>query len=95
MQECKGLVVGGPLDGTMLTYSANLYRHHILKDVEPILQNYDFASTPEPIADTTFPYIFVTRYWTPYNPRKGVPSLADILDDLDRGYTAAKQKERD
>lgn len=83
----RGLVIGGELAGQYMEHDANMLR--IPKHGEIITRSDGTRAAYQPhLYDS---YIFVTRYWWPYDVRKGIPSLTEILDTLDRSYVQRHQ----
>ncbi len=83
MLTYRGLVVGGPLDGSYVEHTSNMYRHPT-PDGEVIYRGDGSVAAHQP--NLFFPYIFCTRYWVPYDERKGVQPITEVLDILDKVY---------
>lgn len=87
----RGLCIGGPLDGEYAECERNMLR--IPQDGE-IVTLADGSRAPyQP--NLSFNYVYVARYWWPYDARSGIPGLTTILDRIDRSYAEARMKNVD
>lgn len=87
MSYYEGLVVGGPLAGQRLKSDKNLYYHKL--EGEPVTKADGSLAAYQP--HLSFRYIFVSRYWFPYQGTS-IVSLSEILDVLDEAYVAAMKE---
>jgi hypothetical protein len=88
MPSYSGLVVGGPLDGQYVEHTSNMYR--LPQEGETIYRADGTEAHYQP--NKWFTYLFISRYWVPYDVKKGARSLNSILDEMDALYAATKGK---
>lgn len=90
----KGLCIGGPLDGEYAEHASNMLK--VPQTGETVYRADGTQAAYQP--NLWYRYVFVTRYWMPYDERSGVRAITHALDILDRSYAktaAAKKHERD
>ena len=85
----SGLIIGGPFDGKMLEHRDNMYRHPKQPGSYKVQLKADGTpSVYQP--DSYVEYIYVGRYWLPYNIRDGVPSILVALEILEQEYRSKR-----
>lgn len=90
----KGLVIGGELDGQILEHHDNMYRIEREPGTWKVL--YRPNGTPSLMQPHKYiQYLFVSRYWLPYDTREGARPITDALETLERVYIEAKQRKAD
>lgn len=83
----RGLCVGGPLDGEYAEHASNMLR---IPQVGEVLYRAD--GTPAAYQPNLFySYVFVSRYWIPYDIRQGVRPITDVLEILERCYILSRR----
>jgi hypothetical protein len=87
-EVCKGLVVGGPLDGQIKEHTSNLML--VPCEGETVYRADGTEAAYQP--NKTFRYVFVGRYWTPYNGGS-VPAITVPLEVLEAYYMKGKENE--
>lgn len=83
-----GLAIGGPLDGQYVTSQSNVLRIPNPHGEVLLLPDGSRAGHQPHLFHT---YIFVTRYWWPYENGKPIPGLTTVLEHLERSYHSVRQ----
>jgi hypothetical protein len=87
--KLRGLCVGGILDGQYITHDSNMLRIPN-KNWTPRLREDGSEAGYQP--DKYHTYVFVTRYWWPYEHGKAIPGLTTILEKLEESYHACHKE---
>jgi hypothetical protein len=79
----RGLCVGGPLDGEYAEHTSNMMR---IPQLGEVMYRADRVTPAEYQPNLFYSYVFVSRYWIPYDIRQGVRPITDVLEILERCY---------
>jgi hypothetical protein len=84
MARYKGLAIGGPKAGQRLDSDQNML--YIDLPHGKTLYRLDGVTERSYQPHKVFRYVFVSRYWLPFDERRGVPSITVALEALEKHY---------